>query len=140
MNLAERFARLTGTHWHEWNVIVEYWMEEKYYSSYENCKLCYELREDNENPTFEHPEEVLAVMMKRNDWYSFWKHLLPENFIGFDVSVPSKFKDKSVYMIDIDYITEKGKLLQAGHDFLLEKLKLNPVEYRKYLEWLEAVK
>jgi hypothetical protein len=65
------------------------------------------------NPTFSHPEEVLEVMMKRDDW-SF----------GFSEEIGCWYMvnhESRWFHIRYDYITEKDKLLQAAVDFLQQK-------------------
>jgi hypothetical protein len=110
--LAERFCKLAGIHLHNWD--TNNWTEDRTLPVFHFvCKDCGEYSNDLfTNPTFSHPEEVLAVMMKRDDWSEF------SLVVGCWYEHP---KSVRYFYIRYDYITTKDKLLQAACDFLEEK-------------------
>lgn len=69
-----------------------------------------------DNPTYQHPEEVLEVMDKREDAKLFYAKLM---YAGDNVEAI----DDDGY-IDRDYITEKDKLLITAYKWSMEHKKV----------------
>jgi len=108
--LAEKFANQNGIHWHKWisqnddngfhlpliceDVNCEYhvWKGQKYFP---------------DNPTFSHPEEVLAVCQKWDDYRAFIVKLVSE------LKDDGTLSDMVKSFIET-YITTPNKLLEAA--------------------------
>ena len=109
----KEFTELNGGHWHEVS-----WVNPNgpMFSGHYQCLTCQagsHFRDNVKiaNPTYSRPEEVLAVMMKRKDWFvENWHE--PE---GFCWEIGS-----GGLTVDIAYITVKDKLFNAAHQWCAE--------------------
>ena len=96
---AEKFAKLAGIHWHEIHKENEYFVCSCGRIWLQAAITAKEMF--HTNPTFSHPEEVLEVMCKREDYWVFWDSLRT-----------------NATMIDIEYIIQQDALLDAAIEFL----------------------
>jgi hypothetical protein len=112
MNLAEKFAKQNGIEWHEVKVkgqMLYGGVKREWVCS---CGAIFSYEETFErhlkarNPTFSHPEEVLAVCMKWDDYRPF--------ILSINGNIHDQDGFKIDWMIPLSYITTPGKLLEAA--------------------------
>jgi hypothetical protein len=99
--LAEKFAKQNGIEWHDWeDRPIGY--KNQYYKCSCGIMGCF-----NKNPTFSHPEEVLAVCQKWDDYRAFIVKLVSE------LKDDGTLSDMVKSFIET-YITTPNKLLEAA--------------------------
>ena len=120
MTPAEEFAKLNNIHWHEYVAVGN----RPAYKGGWKCECgdaiqCSPLISTGRNPTFSHPEEILEVMMKREDWYiANWKR--PCGFIwkiGMVIDVDTEI---IIFHIELEFIINPAKLLTAAIEWCRE--------------------
>jgi hypothetical protein len=119
MTPAEEFAKLNNIHWHD--VRWENPKGEMFSGNYRcSCGLLSTDKDLYANSTFSHPEEILEVMMKREDYGKFlicglhgWTESLLYMASGTN-------KMRMLETIPIEYITVDGKLLTAALEWCRE--------------------
>jgi hypothetical protein len=75
----KEFCRLAGVHWHEWDgVETPVFHKIACTCGFEGITSILAKHIQASNPTFRYAEEVLEVMMKRNDKYDFIQSILPK--------------------------------------------------------------
>lgn len=97
--LCREFTELTGGHWHEGNIYLD---PKTNYRSF-GCKLCGSI---NPNPTYDHSDDVLKVMIGLG---------LCEEFL-ISLRQPP-------YYIAVDFIVLPDAMLKAAVTFLKERKK-----------------
>ena len=100
--LAEKFAKQNGIEWHDWeDRPIGY--KNQYYKCSCGIMGCF-----NKNPTFQHPEEVLAVCQKWDDYDDFIESLTDKcRFYGW---TPEELLARFIKL----YITTPNKLIEAA--------------------------
>jgi hypothetical protein len=120
--LIKRFCELAGIEWHEakydannfiWNCSCGKW-----FSVCDEAEFLDHIKESN--PTFLHPEEVLAVCMKWDDRCNFIQHLWYKDG-WMDFHTGSHVLAAIHKSIPLTYITTPNKLLEAAVEWGGEK-------------------
>ena len=111
MTPSEEFAKLNNIHWHDFG-------ETKcgeHSIQFLHCRKCNGYLP---NPTFSHPEEILEVMMKREDYELFMAKL------SYCFTAPNVDAMDWDGVIDVDYVLHSDKLLVAA----IEWCKQHPLK------------